>query len=360
LKTAQNTGGAGTDTLRGFERLTGSAFADTLTGSSAANVLAGLAGNDRLNGGGGNDTLEGGTGNDTLAGGAGNDTYVVDSANDVVTEAASGGSDTVQTTLNSYTLAANVEHLMFLGTGTFTGSGNSSANALTGGDGNDSLFGANGNDTLDGGAGADALQGGAGNDIYFLDNSGDRAIESSSAGTDTVQAFLNNYVLESNVEKLIFIGSGNANLGGNNLNNTITGGAGNDELRGYAGNDTISGGAGDDRIEGGAGNDNLTGGSGADTFYFGAASEGSDKIADFKQGGAADKIDLSAIFSGSLSFDANSTPNINPGVTAYHVTWYRAGGNTIVQADVNGDSTADFQATLLGTGFALTAADFIL
>jgi VCBS repeat-containing protein len=359
-RTAQNTAGAGTDTLKGFERLTGSAFADTLTGSSAANVLAGLAGNDRINGGGGNDTLDGGSGNDTLAGGTGNDIYVLDSASDTVTEAASGGSDTAQTTLNSYTLGANVEHLVFVGTGNFTGSGNSLANTLTGSSGNDSLFGAGGNDTLDGGTGADALQGGAGNDIYTVDDSGDKAIESSSAGTDTVQARLSNYILENNVEKLIFIGIGSANFGGNSLNNTITGGLGNDELRGYMGNDTINGGAGDDRIEGGAGGDHLTGGSGADTFYFGAASDGGDKIADFKQGGAADKIDLSAIYAGTLTFDVNSTPNVNPGVTAYHVTWYKSGANTIVQADVNGDSTADFQITLLGTGSGPTAADFIL
>ena len=75
ITTAQNTGGAGTDTLSGFENLTGSAFNDTLTGNSGANVLSGLAGND---------TLNGGAGADTMIGGAGNDTYVVDNAGDVV------------------------------------------------------------------------------------------------------------------------------------------------------------------------------------------------------------------------------------------------------------------------------------
>jgi Ca2+-binding RTX toxin-like protein len=69
----QNTLGAGTDKLSGFENLTGSDFNDKLTGSSLANVLVGGAGNDIMNGGAGNDTLQGGAGTDTLKGGAGED-----------------------------------------------------------------------------------------------------------------------------------------------------------------------------------------------------------------------------------------------------------------------------------------------
>ena len=77
LTSAQNTIRAGTDTLSGFENLTGSEFNDTLTGTTAANVLTGLGGNDILNGGAGADWMLGGTGNDT---------YVVDNVGDVVTE----------------------------------------------------------------------------------------------------------------------------------------------------------------------------------------------------------------------------------------------------------------------------------
>ena len=58
-----------------------------LTGNSANNVL---------NAGDGNDVLNGGAGADNMAGGLGNDTYVVDNAADVVTEAASAGTDLVQ------------------------------------------------------------------------------------------------------------------------------------------------------------------------------------------------------------------------------------------------------------------------
>lgn len=46
--TAQNTGGAGTDTFVNFENLTGSAFNDTLTGDDGANILTGGNGNDLL------------------------------------------------------------------------------------------------------------------------------------------------------------------------------------------------------------------------------------------------------------------------------------------------------------------------
>ena len=58
ISSAQNTGGAGTDTLASIENLVGSAFADTLRGS---------AGTNRLAGGRGGDTLTGGTGADVFA-----------------------------------------------------------------------------------------------------------------------------------------------------------------------------------------------------------------------------------------------------------------------------------------------------
>jgi Ca2+-binding RTX toxin-like protein len=57
---AQNTVGAGYDTLSGFENLTGSQFNDTLTGTTGANAIIGGAGDDKITGGGGADTLTGG------------------------------------------------------------------------------------------------------------------------------------------------------------------------------------------------------------------------------------------------------------------------------------------------------------
>ncbi len=82
LATAQNTGGAGIDTLLSIENLTGSSFNDTLTGSSGNNVLSGGGGTDTLNGGNGNDQLIGGASRDTLNGGSGNDLFKYNSASD--------------------------------------------------------------------------------------------------------------------------------------------------------------------------------------------------------------------------------------------------------------------------------------
>ncbi len=89
LLTAQNTGGAGADTLTGIENLTGSNFNDTLTGDNNANIINGGLGSDTLIGGDGDDFLIGGLGNNTLTGGAGADTFQWlkgNSGHDVVTD----------------------------------------------------------------------------------------------------------------------------------------------------------------------------------------------------------------------------------------------------------------------------------
>ncbi|KAA0956007.1 retention module-containing protein [Pseudomonas sp. ANT_H12B] len=89
LVAAQNTLGAGTDTLTGIENLTGSNFNDSLTGDNNSNIITGGLGDDILKGGGGDDFLIGGLGNNTLSGGAGADTFQWlkgNSGHDVVTD----------------------------------------------------------------------------------------------------------------------------------------------------------------------------------------------------------------------------------------------------------------------------------
>ncbi|MCB9959257.1 MAG: hypothetical protein H6843_11695 [Rhodospirillaceae bacterium] len=80
---AQDTGGAGVDTLANFENLTGSDYDDTLTGNDADNVIDGLGGDDYLDGAAGSDMLLGGDGDDQLVGGAGNDTLDGGTGDDV-------------------------------------------------------------------------------------------------------------------------------------------------------------------------------------------------------------------------------------------------------------------------------------
>ncbi|WP_109122336.1 DUF4347 domain-containing protein, partial [Azospirillum sp. TSO22-1] len=239
-------GDAAGDTLTGIENVTGSAYDDTLTGDAGANLLVGGAGNDSLNGG---------LGNDTLTGGLGNDTYVVDSAGDVINENTGEGTDTVRTTLASYTLGAPLENLTYTGTGAFTGTGNAAnnvitggtgADSLTGGLGNDTLAGGVGNDTLDGGSGNDSMTGGIGNDVFIVDSASDAVVENLNEGTDTVRTSLASYTLGNNVETLAYTGSGSFSGVGNTLNNLIQGGAGNDTLRGGTGADTLDGGGGFD------------------------------------------------------------------------------------------------------------------
>lgn len=79
----QNTVSSGLDTLKFFENLTGSAYADSLSGNSAANVLNGGAGNDTLVGGSGDDRLIGGAGTDNLTAGTGADTYAFGALSDM-------------------------------------------------------------------------------------------------------------------------------------------------------------------------------------------------------------------------------------------------------------------------------------
>lgn len=225
-------------------------FTGTGTFAGKGNDLANV-----ITGGTGNDTLDGGAGADRLVGGLGDDTYYVDSLRDAVVENAGEGYDTQITTLASAKAAANVEALIFNGTGNFIGYAGAAGTAMTGGAGNDTLMGAAAADTLNGGAGADILSGAAGDDLYVVDNGGDRVTELAAGGFDTVKTYLASYTLTSEVEALTFAGAGTFTGTGNASGNLMTGGTGNDTLSGLGGADTLDGGLGADRLIGGVGDD---------------------------------------------------------------------------------------------------------
>jgi len=135
LATAQNTGGAGTDTLQNFENLTGSSFNDSLTGNSGNNVLSGGGGNDALNGGSGNDTLIGGLGLDTLTGGLGNDLFDYNAVNespvgtgrdklvDFTGAGAALGDQISLTDLDAKSLVAGDQAFSYIGSAAFSAAG---------------------------------------------------------------------------------------------------------------------------------------------------------------------------------------------------------------------------------------------
>ncbi|NWL78540.1 heme peroxidase, partial [Pseudomonas taiwanensis] len=248
---------------------------DTLTGAAGDDLISGGAGNDTLSGGAGNDVLDGGAGNDTMSGGLGDDTFVVSNPGDVVNEQNGQGTDLVWTTLASYTLTANVENLVYGGSGNFAGNGNVLANTITGGVGNDTLMGGAGadnlvggagNDTLDGGSGNDTLAGGLGDDTFVVSDAGDVVVEQNGQGTDLVWTTLTTFTLGVNVENLSYGGAASFTGNGNAVTNVIRGGNGNNVLQGGAGNDMLVGGLGNDTLGGGSGNDTMIGGQGDDIY----------------------------------------------------------------------------------------------
>ncbi|MDB5364918.1 MAG: Hemolysin-type calcium binding domain protein [Rhodospirillales bacterium] len=293
----------------------------TLTGSAAINGTGNAL----------NNMLTGNSGNNTLTGGAGNDTYFVQNTGDTVVETAGQGTDLVNSSV-SFTLSANVENLTLTGNGNINGTGNTLDNTLTGNSGNNKLTG------------------GAGNDTYFVQNTGDTAVENAGEGTDTVNSSVT-FTLGANVENLTLTGSAGINGTGNGLDNTI---------KGNTGNNNLNGGAGADRLSGGGGND---------TFDYNDVSDSGltvatrDVILDFSAG---DRIDLSSIDAnagqgGNQTFQFTAAGGTGAFTAAAQVRWFHDGlGNTIVEGNVGGanGNAADFQIMLVGN-LTLTNSAFV-
>ena len=198
-----------------------------LTGNGLDNRISGNAGANRLDGGGGADSMDGR---------GGNDLYIVDHAGDEVREFAGEGADAVESSV-TYTLPDEVERLTLTGAAHISAFGNAGAN---------SLYGNGGHNVIDGRAGADRMSGGEGNDTYYVDDPGDRALESSTTGgVDTVYAAIDFSLAYQQIERLILTGAA-VNATGNSLNNTIVGTSAANVLNGMGGVDVMNGGAGDD------------------------------------------------------------------------------------------------------------------
>lgn len=279
---------------------------------------------------------------DALFGTAGDDIFLVDDTGDWITEAANAGFDRVETTLNNYALAGNVEAMIRRGAADFTGNGNALANAMIGGAGSDTLGGLAGNDDIAGNSGDDSLAGGNGEDLLQGQSGADTLLGgwqsdtlTGGSGADRLvgdQEWLSsqgaNDRLDGGDDADLLIGDATNVYGsGKGGNDRLSGGAGDDILigdgdvmkddarggadtleggdgndwlygdgrestaTGAGGADKLYGGDGPDHLIGGGGNDLLAGGAGADWFVF-APGSGADEISDFASG--ADHIDLSA------------------------------------------------------------------
>ncbi|WP_412072612.1 beta strand repeat-containing protein [Pseudomonas fluorescens] len=165
-----------------------------------------------------------------MTGGDGSDLYYVDNVGDIVSEtnavANTGGTDTVYSYLDTYTLTDNVENLRLLANGAANGTGNSLNNVISAAAGNNILNGAAGIDTVSYAFATAAVTANLGLTT---------AQATGGSGSDTLL----------NVENLT--GSNyHDKLTGNALANTLNGGLGSDQLNGAAGADRLIGGDGSD------------------------------------------------------------------------------------------------------------------
>lgn len=276
----------------GFEKLfvnTGNG-ADTIVTGDTADTLRTGAGNDHVSAGGGDDLVDGGLGDDVLDGGDGIDTLdfsargyslalagvVLDLALTTAQNIGQGGIDTV---LGFENILGSIGNDVFKGT-----------------DGVNVIDGMAGNDVIDGRGGADLMRGGIGNDVYYVDDWGDRAVEDIGFGTDEVRTALGTraglvfYVIPANIENLTGLSAGDQAVRDNGLDNVVAMGAGNDlVVMDSGGIDSVSGGGGDDYL------------------YFGSTFRSSDRA----DGGAGnDALGLNGDYDWGLTFSASSLASI--------------------------------------------------
>ncbi|QLA20092.1 beta strand repeat-containing protein [Desulfolutivibrio sulfoxidireducens] len=228
---------------------------------------------DIIVGGGGYDYVYGGSGNDALVGDGGNDVLDGGSGTDTATYSAMTRNLTIDLGLTSYQntggagtdMLVNIENLTG-GSGNDILKGDSLANVLAGGNGNDRLYGLAGNDSLSGGAGNDLLDGGTGNDTLAGGTGTDTA--TYSWATSAVRVNLGTTTAQNTGAGGTDTLSSIENVTGGSGSDTLTGSSGANVIVGGAGHDTITAGSGNDTLDGGTGNDVINGGSGVDTLTY--------------------------------------------------------------------------------------------
>lgn len=277
---AQDTNGAGMDTLFSIENVTGTDFDDILYGSNDTNILHGGGGDDTilmrsgLSGfgtPGNNNQVFGEAGDDIMGfslagvaqsnvgsgqlfdGGDDVDTFVFETfGNGYQADLDDGVFFRIDTGAEIATLT-NIENIN-AGSGNDRLVGNEADNILSGNDGDDYFFGQQGNDSLYGGAGNDTADFSSNFSGVIADLMEGAAV-GTAQGSDKLFSIEN--IIGSNRDDEIY---------GDNFDNVLSGADGYDLLVGFDGNDTLDGGSGNDELFGEDGDDTLTGGGGADVL----------------------------------------------------------------------------------------------
>ncbi len=286
---------------------------DVIEGTPGADSYAGLAGDDWLMASAGSDLIAGGEGLDTVDYSRSAESVAIDLAGGIATASPSGQVDTL----------VDVENVVGSGLGDSI-RGDSGANVLEGGPGDDQIIGGGGLDT----AAYDSAEAGV---VASLADQGDLTPDvSGGAGSDTLSDISN--LRGSDFSDI---------LRGDNDANELFGGGGDDSLYGGGGADTLYGGEGDDLIAGGPGDDLLSGGPGSDTFDYEADDSGADWISDFT---------LAHVDDGGDSIDLDGLIDA-PGNTADFLSDFvsfaaDAEGHAVIQIDANGDGVPDDQQSI--------------
>ncbi|MDD5321500.1 MAG: hypothetical protein PHD43_12960 [Methylococcales bacterium] len=247
---------------------------------------------------------------------------------------------------------------------------NIAQNGITESTGNDMLASTSGNDKFNGLAGADAMKGCLGNDLYVIDNAGDKVFEISHLATeiDTVNSSIS-FTLGAHLENLTLIGTGAINGTGNVLKNVLIGYVAANVLNGSAGNDALTGEAGNDLLTDGNGNDPLTGRDGKDLLMGGGGDEifrlttlSKDIFVDFRV--ADDTVQLeNSVFTQLTATGVLSSDNFKTGAIAAdandYVIYNRNTDALLYDADGSGAGAA-MQIAVLGINLALTHTDFVV
>jgi Ca2+-binding RTX toxin-like protein len=167
--------------------------------------------------------------------------------------------------------------------------------------------------------------------------------------------------------------SGNNTLTGTVFGDTLSGLGGNDSLfggglddilNGGTGNDLLRGGGGNDKLNGGAGSDELRGDAGKDNFIFNSAlGNGIDKIVNFSV--VDDTINLENKIFTALIGNSRALPvaNFIIGNAALDGNDFVVYDSTTGALSYDADGSrigAAVQIATLGTGLALTNADFVV